>query len=68
MFDESVPKTHPRRPFRGSVMVVKEESPEKILKKLSEDMFVKEQIWDLGKTQFIPFRTESRLPPCLGDM
>lgn len=62
MFSETRPKTDPRRPFRGSVMVVNETDPDAVLRKLQDDPYVKEGIWDLARTKILPFKTVRRDP------
>ncbi len=42
-------------------MVVNEESWSGFMKTIGSDPYVKEGIWDLEKTQFIPFRTLFRI-------
>lgn len=49
-----------QRPFKGSAMVVNDQSREGIAKKIASDIYVQERIWDLEKAQIIPFRTVMR--------
>jgi uncharacterized protein YciI len=50
------------RPFMGSIMVVNDESPEKIYEKLRTDPFIQEGIWDWEKVEILPFKTATRTP------
>jgi len=61
LFKEHVDKPISERPFKGSAMVVNEESWSGFMKTIGSDPYVKEGIWDLEKTQFIPFRTLFRI-------
>jgi hypothetical protein len=60
VFDEHVPAGL-KRPFKGSVMVVNATGPESILEKLRSDPYIQENIWNLKKTEFIPFKTHFRI-------
>lgn len=57
IFDKHVDVDITKRPFKGSVMVVNEKSWDGFMEKVQTDMYIKERIWDLEKTKFIPFRT-----------
>ncbi|KAK6075815.1 hypothetical protein SCUP234_07616 [Seiridium cupressi] len=57
MFDAHVDKEVSQRPFKGSVMVVNEGSWDGFMDKVRSDPYVKEGIWDMENTAFIPFRT-----------
>jgi hypothetical protein len=57
IFDKHVDVDITKRPFKGSVMVVNEQSWDGFMEKVQTDMYIKERIWDLEKTKFIPFRT-----------
>lgn len=46
--------------FKGSAMVVNDQSKDGITKKISSDVYVQERIWDMEKAQVIPFRTVMR--------
>jgi hypothetical protein len=59
IFDKHVDVDITKRPFKGSVMVVNEQSWDGFMEKVQTDMYIKERIWDLEKTKFIPFRTLS---------
>ncbi|PHH67762.1 hypothetical protein CDD82_1151 [Ophiocordyceps australis] len=48
------------RPFKGSAMVLNDRDKNGILKRLSEDVYVKENIWDLDNALIAPFRTLRR--------
>ncbi len=61
VFDAHVDAEIPKRPFKGSVMVVNEKTWDGFLDKVGSDMYIKEKIWNLEKTQFIPFRTLMRV-------
>lgn len=57
LFEEHVEKPVLERPFKGSAMVVKESSWQGFMDRIGSDPYVEQMIWDLEKTQFIPFRT-----------
>ncbi|KAH7245541.1 hypothetical protein BKA59DRAFT_511501 [Fusarium tricinctum] len=57
IFEKHVNVDITKRPFKGSVMVVNEQSWDGFMGKVQTDMYIKERIWDLEKTRFIPFRT-----------
>lgn len=60
IFDEHLDTDISKRPFKGSVMVVNEESWEGFIQKVQSDPYIKENIWDLEKAQCIPFCTLMR--------
>lgn len=62
VFEKHVDADVSKRPFKGSVMVVNEASWDGFMQMIESDIYVKEGIWDLGRTQFIPFRTLMRCP------
>jgi hypothetical protein len=41
-------------------MVVNESSWDGFMENVGSDIYIKERIWDVGNTQFIPFRTTMR--------
>lgn len=51
------------RPFMGSVMVVRDVSPESVYQRLSSDMFITEGIWNWKAAKVLPFNSLMRLPP-----
>ncbi|CAJ0546951.1 Ff.00g015780.m01.CDS01 [Fusarium sp. VM40] len=57
IFEKHIDADITKRPFKGSVMVVNEQSWDGFMEKVQTDMYIKERIWDLEKTKFIPFRT-----------
>ncbi|KAF4438954.1 YCII-related domain protein [Fusarium austroafricanum] len=57
IFDKHIDADISKRPFKGSVMVVKESNWDGFMGKVKTDIYIKESIWDLKKTKFIPFRT-----------
>ncbi|KAF5019115.1 hypothetical protein F66182_8884 [Fusarium sp. NRRL 66182] len=59
VFEKHVDADISKRPFKGSVMVVNESSWDGFMGKVEADPYIKERIWDLEKTKFIPFRTLS---------
>lgn len=61
LFNDHVDTEITKRPFKGSAMVVNEENWKEFNKTIETDPYVKEKIWDLEKTQFIPFRTMMRV-------
>lgn len=62
LFQRPVPVDHPRRPFCGSIMVVNDETPRSIFTKLSSDIYVKEDIWNMEDTRIFSMRTLKRRP------
>ncbi|KAF5020408.1 hypothetical protein F66182_7570 [Fusarium sp. NRRL 66182] len=59
VFDQHVDADISKKPFKGSVMVINEGSWKGFMEKVGTDIYIKESIWDLKRTQFIPFRTLS---------
>lgn len=57
VFDAHVDSEVSQRPFKGSVMVVNEASWNGFMGRVASDPYVKEGIWDMKNTAFIPFRT-----------
>ncbi|SPJ73402.1 uncharacterized protein FTOL_03132 [Fusarium torulosum] len=53
IFDKHVDVDITKRPFKGSVMVVNEQSWDGFMEKVQTDMYIKERIWDLEKTNFV---------------
>ncbi|KAH8693931.1 hypothetical protein BGW36DRAFT_383996 [Talaromyces proteolyticus] len=60
VFDKHTFPGNPRRPFKGSVMVVNDVSKEAIWDRLKSDPYVQEKIWDMDKARVIPFVTKFR--------
>ncbi|CRG88162.1 hypothetical protein PISL3812_05189 [Talaromyces islandicus] len=63
VFEKHTFPGNPRRPFKGSVMVVNDVSKEAIWERLKGDPYVQEKIWDMDKAQVIPFVTSFRKMP-----
>lgn len=47
-------------PIAGSAMLACAESKEEVLKRLKEDLYTTENVWDWDKVQIWPFRTAIR--------
>lgn len=50
------PSSQPR-PFKGSAIVLNDQSKDSIISRLASDVYVKERIWDLDRAIIVPFRT-----------
>lgn len=63
IFEKHTFPGNPRRPFKGSVMVVNDVSKEQIWERLKSDPYIQERIWDLDNARVIPFVTNMRRTP-----
>jgi len=59
---EEVPKEGETPKFKGSVFVVLASSKEEVVEQLNRDVYVKNGVWDMSKTQIIPFKCAFRYP------
>jgi uncharacterized protein len=59
LFENHVENGRPR-PFKGSAMVVNDQSKEAVLKTIGSDVYVREGVWDLEKALVLPVRTIMR--------
>lgn len=57
---DAVPEEGKTPPIIGSVMLAHAESKEEVLRKLKEDVYTKEEVWDWDKVQIYPFRSAIR--------
>lgn len=49
-----------QRPFKGSALLLNDKSRESIKRRLAEDVYVSEGVWDLENALIMPFRTLMR--------
>ncbi|KAL3433436.1 hypothetical protein BDV09DRAFT_171969 [Aspergillus tetrazonus] len=63
IFEKHTFPGNPRRPFKGSVMVVNDVGKEQIWERLKSDPYIQERIWDLDNARVIPFVTNMRRTP-----
>ncbi|PYH46506.1 uncharacterized protein BP01DRAFT_355518 [Aspergillus saccharolyticus JOP 1030-1] len=63
VFEKHTFPGNPRRPFKGSVMVINEVGKEQIWDRLKSDPYIQEKIWDLENARVIPFVTNMRRTP-----
>lgn len=48
--------------MKGSAMLVGAKTKEEVVERLSKDIYVKGEVWDLSKVQIIPFKSALRKP------
>ncbi|KAL4874538.1 hypothetical protein BJY04DRAFT_211996 [Aspergillus karnatakaensis] len=63
IFEKHTFPGNPRRPFKGSVMVINDVGKEQIWERLRSDPYIQERIWDLDNARVIPFVTNMRRTP-----
>ncbi|RAL06661.1 uncharacterized protein BO97DRAFT_287926 [Aspergillus homomorphus CBS 101889] len=63
VFEKHTFPGNPRRPFKGSVMVINDVGKEQIWERLKSDPYIQEKIWDLENARVIPFVTNMRRTP-----